>query len=55
MLMLQTFKLTFVVDILAFLGDCLGYFLKNWAIFFISSGHPGANVIKLKAESYDFL
>jgi hypothetical protein len=39
--MFWAFKLSFVVDILAFswLGDCLGYFLKNWA-FFKSSGHP---------------
>jgi hypothetical protein len=33
--MLWGFKLSFVVDIFAFnLGDCLGYFLKNWANFF---------------------
>jgi hypothetical protein len=22
------------------LGDCLGFFLKKWVIFFKSSGHP---------------
>jgi hypothetical protein len=32
-------KLPFVVDILAFFW--LGFFLKNWAIFFQSPGHPG--------------
>jgi hypothetical protein len=36
-----SFQKWFDVDVLAFswLGDCLGYFLKNWA-FFKSSGHP---------------
>jgi hypothetical protein len=44
--MFWTFILGLVVDILVFLwlGDCLGYFLKNRGIFFISSG---VNVIEL--------
>ncbi len=42
MLMFWSFKLSFVVDILAFfdLATFLGYSLINLAFFFLSSGHP---------------
>jgi hypothetical protein len=35
-----SFQIKLFVDGLAFfwLGDCLGYFMKNWAIFFTFSG-----------------
>jgi len=41
--MFWALKLSFVVDIFGLfrLEDCLGYFLKKWAFFFKSSGHPG--------------
>jgi hypothetical protein len=50
--MFWAFKQSFVVDILALflLGDCLGYFLNNWAIFFKSSGHPVVNIHELIFE-----
>jgi hypothetical protein len=40
--MFWTFKISFDVDILScfLLGDFLGYFLKDWVIFFKPSGHP---------------
>jgi hypothetical protein len=55
--MFWAFKLSFVVNILAifWLGDCLGYFLKNWANFFFNfSGHPATDLATNKNNSEIF-
>jgi hypothetical protein len=46
--MFWSFKLSFVVDILAFFAlETFGAtFLKYWAIFFKSSGHPVAKKVR---------
>jgi hypothetical protein len=51
--MFWDFKVSFVVNILAFLGlgDSLGNFLKNWAIFFKPSGHPDLKLMNYLSHS----